>query len=308
MTKEQAADSLEVLGEKYAIPGQLIFRKGEDGLVYAEITNNYGQARVFLQGAHLTHYQPCGGAAVIWLSSVSCFEVGRSIRGGIPICWPWFGNNSDDPGKPAHGFARTSLWQVAETGEGEDNGTFIRLFLVDDEKTKKLWPYSFRLELTISVGKSLYMTLAAHNTGLHSFKCTGALHSYFRVADVASIEISGLNGCKYLDKVEKFSQKQQCGPVRFKGETDRIYLDTVETCEIIDPQMKRKICIEKKGSLATVVWNPGAEKATIMTDMQDDAYRQMVCVETANAATDTITILPGKSHILQAEIIASSRL
>ncbi len=276
--------------------------QGQGGLVFAEIANDYADARVFLYGGHLTHYQPRGEQPVIWLSSESHFENGKSIRGGIPVCWPWFGDAPADPGKPAHGFARTCLWQVDKTGE-KNGCTFIRLFLVDDEKTRSLWPYSFRLELTVTVGKSLVMTLKAYNTDKQPFVCTGALHSYFSVADVSALEIIGLNGCSYLDKVENFKQKQQCGPVRFKGETDRVYLHTVNECVINDPLMKRNICIDKKGSRTTVVWNPGSEKAALMADVADGGHKKMVCVETANAADDTTTILPGKSHILQADIL-----
>ncbi len=291
------------LEKQHGIPGRLCFVKGQSGLVYAEIANDFADARIYLHGGQLTHYQPRGRQPVIWLSSNSHFEEKKSIRGGIPVCWPWFGDHSDDPGKPAHGFARTSPWQVDKTGDGEDS-TFIRLFLVDDEKTRSLWPFSFRLELKVRVGKSLVMTLKAHNTGNQPFVCTGALHSYFSVADVSSLEIIGLNGCSYLDKVENFTQKQQCGPVRFKGETDRIYLDTAGQCVINDPLLKRNISIDKKGSRTTVVWNPGPEKAALMADIKDGGYKEMVCVETANAAEDTVTVLPGQSHILQAEIVS----
>ncbi len=304
MTKKQSEDLLLKLEQQHGIPERLRFVEEQGGLIYAEITNDFADARIFLQGAHLSHYQPHGEQPLIWLSSKSNFAAGKSIRGGIPICWPWFGDNKDDSNKPAHGFARTSLWQVDETGEGEE-GTFIRLFLVDDENTRNLWPYSFRLELTVSVGENLVMALTAHNTGQQPFVCTVALHTYFTASDVSLLEITGLNDCNYLDKVENFKQKHQCGPVRFKGETDRIYLNTAKECVINDPLLKRSICVDKKGSNTTVVWNPGPEKAALMADMNDDGYKRMVCVETANAADDTITVLPGKSHLLQAKISVS---
>ena len=305
--KGQSEVFLHELEKQYNIPGKIWFEEEQGGLIYADISNDFAQARVFLQGAHLTHFQPQGQKPLIWLSSKSFYEKGKSIRGGIPVCWPWFGDHPDDPAKPAHGFARTSLWQVDTTGEDEDGTTFIRLFLLDDKQTRSLWPHAFRLELTISVGKNLVVTLKALNTGQQPFICTGALHSYFSVSEVSSVEVTGLNGCSYLDKVDSLKRKHQCGPVRIQGETDRVYLETSDACTIKDPFMKRSICIDKKGSMTTVVWNPGPEKAALMADMGDAGFRQMVCVETANAADDKIKLSPGQSHILQAEISISSR-
>jgi D-hexose-6-phosphate mutarotase len=235
----------------------------------------------------------------LWLSSDSHFKTGKAIRGGIPLCWPWFADHPTDPDKPAHGFVRTAVWSVSESEKLADKGIRLKLFIADSEETMKLWPHRFRLEMDCTVSNALRVKLIATNTDDKPFTCGGALHSYFNISSVSNIEIKGLEGCPYIDKVDQGRRKLQDGFVSIRSETDRIYLDTKTDCNIEDSGLHRRICISKNGSLTTVVWNPWIDKATKMQDFGDDEYKRMVCVETANANTDVVTLAPGDTHALE---------
>ncbi len=239
---------------------------------------------------------------MLWLSRSSYFTPGNAIRGGIPVCWPWFGDHPTDTDKPAHGFVRTAVWSVSETETLADKSTRLKLSIIDNEETMKLWPHRFRLELDCTVSDVLTTKLIATNTGSEAVTCGGALHSYFNISAVSNILIKGLEGCAYKDKVDQFRRKVQEGPVSVRSETDRIYLDTKADCIIEDRGMQRRIRISKNGSRTTVVWNPWIDKARNMKDFGDNEYNGMVCVETANADTDVISLAPGHTHILESVI------
>jgi D-hexose-6-phosphate mutarotase len=234
---------------------------------------------------------------VLWLSRRSRFADGRPIRGGIPVCWPWFAAHPGDPTKPAHGFARLLTWEVAST-RVEGDTTELVLELRDSDFARRLWPHRFRLHLTVGLSDVLSVSLQVVNADDGPITFGGALHSYFCVSDAARIEIRGLEGCLYVDKVDGLKRKQQEGPVRIAGETDRIYLDTVSECVLQDSGLRRAVHIAKTGSRSTVVWNPGAEKARRLEDFGDNGYPGMVCVETANAGPDTVTLPSGAMHTL----------
>jgi len=291
-----------VLNDQFAIAQHITFAATAGGLPVAEIRNSYAAASVAVQGGHVITYQPHGQQPVLWLSSLSAFGPGKTIRGGIPVCWPWFGSHPTDPSKPFHGFVRSAMWQVRGTSVGIGDATEIRLGLTESEDSMALWPHAFDLEIVVTIGAQLHIALIARNPGHQPFVCGGALHSYYTVGDVRRITIDGLDGGDYLDKVEGFKRKQQHGPVTIAGETDRVYLDTTATCMIADPALGRRIGIAKSGSHTTVIWNPWAEKAKQIADFGDDAYLSMVCVETANADTDVATVAPGGEHRLSAVI------
>jgi glucose-6-phosphate 1-epimerase len=291
-------DDLRGLNSLHSIPGRLVFKEGAGGLVFAEVNNEFATGRVYLQGGHVTHFQPKEQEPVLWVSDRSLFQRGKAIRGGIPICWPWFGNHPDDGRMQAHGFVRTSLWEILGSGETAGQETYIRLGLSENEKTLVLWSHPFSLELDVIFGKGLSVSLSIKNSGDSPFRCTGALHSYFYVADSKQIRILGLAGKEYLDKDDGFRRKKQEGPVVVERETDRIYLEVTEECLVEDPVLQRIISIHKKGSKTTVVWNPGPEKSGKMPDMGENGYRNMICVETANAADDIIALAPGQTHLI----------
>jgi D-hexose-6-phosphate mutarotase len=292
----------EVLNEQFAIAEHITFAASAAGLPIAQIHNSYAAASVAVQGGHMISFQPHGQQPVLWVSSLSPFAPGKTIRGGIPVCWPWFGSHPTDPSLPFHGFVRAAMWQVRGTSVGPADATEIRLGLTENEDSLALWPHAFDLEIVVTVGAQLRVELIARNPGDQPFVSGGALHTYYTVGDARRIAIHGLDGCDYLDKVDGFKRKPQHGPVMIEGETDRVYLDTAATCVIDDPALDRQIGIAKAGSRTTVVWNPWAEKAKQIADFGDQEYLSMVCVETANADTDVATVAPGGEHRLSAVI------
>ena len=294
---------LHALNDQFAIGRHIAFAAGPGDLPVAEIRNGYATSTVALHGAHVTAYRPHDQAPVLFVSRAAIYRAGTSIRGGIPVCWPWFAQHPADPARPMHGFACTAMWRVLGTAVIDD-ATQLRLGLSDDETTRAIWPHPFALELVVTVGARLDAELVARNTGDQPFTCGGALHTYFRVGDAAQIAIGGLDGCAYVDKVDAGQRKLQRGPVTIASEVDRIYLDTTADCVIEDPTLGRRIRVVKSGSRTTVVWNPWAEKARAIADFQPEEYLEMVCVETANANTagDAIAVAPGGEHRLRATI------
>lgn len=290
MTSDIAA-----LDARFGIPGQVRFEEGPAGLPQVIVENEYARARVSLQGAHLLDWTPRGAEPVIWLSPDARFAPGKSVRGGVPVCWPWFGPHPQHPDWPAHGFARTVMWEVVAS-RSVDEGTWLAFRLKPTAATRAKWPHSCELVLQMAIGRTLDMDLATWNTGDEPFTLGEALHTYFRVGDIRYVKIHGLHMVEYLDKVDGMARKHQLGPVIAQGEVDRIYLDTPDTCVIEDVKLSRRIRIEKQGSRSTVVWNPWLEKAAQMGDLGPDGHLRMVCVETANAADNVVTVAPGEEH------------
>jgi len=286
---------IDTLNRHFGLTGALHFVQGRAGLPEAEIQTSQASARVALQGAHLLAWQPTGSQPVIWLSQAAVFAPGQPVRGGVPVCWPWFGARE---GLPMHGFVRTRMWQVRETALDADQQVVLRLGLQDDADTRTLWDHAFDLELVVTVGTTLTLKLISRNTGDQAFTLTDALHTYFCVDDIHQTTVQGLDGCNYLDKVQNFAQGRQSGSIEFTGETDRIYVDTTADCVIEDRVQQRNIRVGKSGSNSTVVWNPWRDK--VFADMAAGEYRQMLCVETCNAGPDQVTLAPGQSHVLSA--------
>ena len=295
-------DGLKDLNDEFGIPSQVTFKPGPGGLPFAELTNTSARATVALYAGQVINFTPANENPVLWSSDYCNFEFGKAIRGGIPICWPWFGAHPTEPTNPAHGFARTACWSVVSTESINTDRTRLTLKLTDSETTRAMWKHQFQLEIVITVDKHLTVDLIIRNTGAQSFTCTGALHSYFNVSDVTKIKILGLNGFSYVDLLDPPELKQQTGPITFKDETDRTYLDTTTTCIIEDPCLNRRIHIAKQGSKSTVIWNPWIDKAKRMKDFGDDEYMGMVCVEATNAHNDIVTVNPNEIHRLQTTI------
>ena len=287
--------SIDTLNHHFGLPGALRFVNGSGDLPVADIQTPQASARVALQGAHLLAWQPAGAAPVIWLSQAAVFAPGQPVRGGVPVCWPWFGARE---GLPMHGFARTRMWQVRAASTDAAGQVVLRLGLQDDADTRALWNHAFDVELLLTVGATLNLSLVSRNTGDQPFTLTDALHTYFYVADIHQTAVQGLDGCDYLDKVQNFARGRQAGAVEFTGETDRIYIDTTADCVIGDRAAQRSIRISKNGSSSTVVWNPWRDK--VFADMATGEFQHMLCVETCNAGPDQVTLAPGESHALSA--------
>lgn len=277
---------------------QLSFNMGEGGIPIVEIRNEQATATISLQGAHLLSWKPNNKEDVIWLSDDAKFVEGKSVRGGIPLCWPWFGAHHNDNSFPAHGFARTVYWQVKDVQNISKDETRITFLLETKHlnNISNMWPLDTSVEYTISVSKDLTLDLTTYNQSTESITIGQALHTYFNVADITNTAVYGLEDKSYLDKPDDFKLKKQSGPLHFNSEVDRVYLKTSD--DIIIDNNKRKILITKKGSESTVVWNPWETVANKMGDLGELGYLRMLCVESANAAEDTITIEPNKSHNL----------
>lgn len=301
-----APQSLADLNGRFGLP-TLKFVAGPGGLNFAQIDNPLGVATLCLQGAHITTFRPKDQAEpVIWLSNQAKFAVGKSIRGGVPVCWPWFGPHATESGFPAHGFARTVMWAVTGTAALASGETEIHLTLMETEQTQAQWPHPSRVELKAVVGKSLKIDLTTTNMGGDDILLGEALHTYFRIGDIARVAITGLDGCVYVDKVDGGQRKTQAGAITCSGEVDRVYLHTTAPCVIEDADLQRRIVIDKAGSRSTVVWTPWAEKAERMGDFGPDGWRAMVCVESANALDDVVVVPAGQSHVLSVTYSAAA--
>jgi D-hexose-6-phosphate mutarotase len=290
---------LNTLNSQFALVNTLRFVEVEAGLPVVEISSPLGSARIALQGAHVLTWQPAGHQPVLWVSKAAQFAPGKPVRGGVPVCWPWFGPRD---GLPAHGFVRTRPWQVRQTSIEANGEVLLRLGISDDDSTRALWDFAFDLELVVRVGTTLTMALITRNTGTAQFTITEALHTYFCVGDITQTRVQGLEDCNYLDKVQGMAQARQTGEVSITHETDRIYIDTRAECLIDDRATARVIRIAKTGSTTTVVWNPWSEREKTFADMAAGEYRHMLCVETCNAGPDQISVLPGGIHTLWAMI------
>ena len=210
------------------------------------------------------HYQPAGQRPILWQSKESWFEPGKPIRGGIPVCWPWFGAHPTDPDQPSHGFVRLTEWEPVSSSATEEATIVILQFPVSK------CPPGISLQLKVKLSEQLSVSLTTTNNSGIDFKFTEALHSYFSIADIHKVTVSGLEGRHYIDSLSPgLSHQQQNGTITFSAETDRIYLNTPDTCTIIDKEIKRSIRIKKENSLSTVVWNPWIDKSIRMPDFGD---------------------------------------
>jgi len=281
------------LNKTYAIPGVLEFTQGEGGLPVAAITTDRAEAAVCLYGAHVLRYRPKGKDEVFWMSATSEFKEGKPIRGGIPVCFPWFGPHASDAQKPQHGFARLLMWNVAGASVQADGGVELRLAQRDSPATMALWPHAFGAELIVTVGASLDVRLRIMNTGGEAFTYSDALHSYFAVSAVENVTIRGLRGSAYYEGTGTDPKRQEEELLVIGKEENRRYVDTDAACTIHDAGFPRSIRVAKTGSRVTVVWNPWEETAKKIGDMPDDGYRTMVCVEAVNAYNDVVTVPPG---------------
>jgi len=292
---------LNQLNEHFAIPGVLVFRATTSGLSYAAITTPQATATVFIQGAHLAAWQPAGQKPVIFLSRKSDFMPGKPIRGGVPIAFPWFAARHDGKTGPSHGFARIQDWTLAFAAMAGDD-LHLTFTLAPSEISRSLGFDNFHLAYQLSIGRALTMQLTVANEAPTPLVFEEALHTYYAVTDIHEINITGLDGVTYLDKVDDFKPKVQQGPVTITQQTDRVYLNTTTACIIHDTAAKRRTQVEKTGSNTTVVWNPWEDGARRIADLDPTEWHEYVAVETVNAAANTITLAPKATHVMHAHI------
>lgn len=292
---------------EYEIENELQFVDIEHGFTYIEINNAKAHATISTYSGQVLSYRPKSQKDdLLFVSEKAYYEDGKAIKGGIPVCWPWFGADPDDLGRPAHGFVRNRQWEVTGSESLANGATKVVLAMVDSDQTREIWPHPFKLSIEITVGDSLKVALVTHNSGDESIIISQALHTYFYVGDISKVQVLGLDGIDYLDKVDEFAEKTQSGPVTINGEVDRIYKGVTGELVIDDASLGRRIRITSRGCSTAVVWNPWSEIAASMGDLDDDDYKKMICVEAANAGPETVEIAAGSEYRLEAEYTIES--
>ena len=287
------------LNTRFGLAGAVAFDTGEGGLTRATVRTPACTGEAYLHGAHATHWQPAGHAPVLWQSTRAVFAHGKPIRGGVPICFPWFAGHrpQDQPDAPSHGLARTAIWDVVDTAcEG---GAIAITFAT------RIAPYGLRY--TARFGTTLGLELQATNTSDTDAAFEAALHCYFVISQITQARVTGLSGAAYENTVGGASTRhtQPDTPLAFTSETDAIYA-TDAACKILDPGLSRVISIEKQGSASTVVWNPWNQKARAMHDFADDEWPGMLCVEPGNITPNGVSLRPGQSHTTAATVGVSA--
>ncbi len=286
------------LNARFQRPG-LLFDAGVNQLPRITINTDLAECEIYLYGAHITHWRPRRHHPVLWLSDAAQFAPGKAIRGGIPVCWPWFGPHPSSAQAKAHGFARTSAWQVRHSDILPDGAAQIILSLTSSTATRALWPHDFALELDVRAGRLLSVALRTVNLSDAPVSVTEALHTYLAVGDVRDIALVGLGGTEYIDQLRGHTRRiEHDDALTFASETDRIY-QTSRGCVLRDPGMNRMITIDKRGSGSSVIWNPWVDKTARLGDAPPDAWRGFACVETANAFEHAVLLAPGASHTIE---------
>lgn len=295
---------LAQLTEHFALPGVLAFHQLPGGLIYVDITGPQASATIYLQGAHLTAWQPKGEQPVIFLSRKSDFEPGKPIRGGIPIAFPWFAGRHDGKTGPSHGFARIQDWTLAFAALAGDD-VHLTFTLAPTEMSRELGFDHFRVAYHFIIGRTLTLQLTVANDADAPLVFEEAMHAYYSVVDVHEVRVTGLEPTPFIDKTDHMIEKPAAhAPLTFTSATDRVYQNTAATCVLHDGAGRREITIVKANSDTTVVFNPW--KA--LPDMGPDEWHEMLCVETVNAAANTITLATGKTHTMQAHISAQKNV
>jgi len=287
------------LNDRWGIPGLAVVTVGQGGSPRVAISTPLANGEMYLHGGHVTAWKPKAVGDVLYCSPNTIWKDGKAIRGGVPVCFPWFGDKTDNPAAPAHGFVRTKAWQLQSIEKiGEDIA--VSMFSQSSDETRKWWPFDFQVVCRATFGAILKLELVVTNTSVAAFSFEEALHAYFAVGDAASVSVSGLDGTLYVDKVDHFTEKTQYEDIRFSAETDRIYLNTRHDITMSDPVVGRKISIHKENSATTVVWNPWAEKSAGMGDLGAGEWKKFVCVESSNVGTYAVQLSPGESHTMAA--------
>jgi glucose-6-phosphate 1-epimerase len=302
VTRSSNMDTVSVAAEldhKFGIAGVAEVSEANGGMPRVRITSALGEGEVYLHGAHVTSWKPAGNDEVLFVSTKSRWQEGQAIRGGIPICFPWFRAKGDDRQAPAHGFARTKTWQIESIVQNEGRVS-LSMFTESDEQTRRWWPGEFRLTHRVTFGPELQLELICRNTGTRSLRFEEALHTYNRVADVGQVRLQGLDTVRFLDNTDSNKEKAQTGEVAITSQTDSAYMNTGSAVDLLDPGMRRRIRLHKENSLTTVVWNPWRESAVGLRDLGDGEWKQFLCVEASNILASTVGLDPGQEHKMTA--------
>lgn len=287
---QQVASQLD---KQFAVENKAHVVVDEHDQVAVVVDTPVARGKVYLHGGHISEYQPAGHQPVLFMSEASRYQRNEPIRGGVPVCFPWFGNRKNDPNAVAHGTARISPWELVNIATAGDD-VRVRLAVTIDD---------LEVHLTASFGQSLIMAMEVENRGTVDATYEQALHTYFSVGNVKTISIHGLESYAYLDKLQHMARIEPASePIQFAGEVDRVYLTDDTSTQIVDPTIGRTISIDPTGSRSTIVWNPWINKAAAMPDFGDDQWPSMVCVETGNVGDRAITLQPGECSKMTATI------
>lgn len=277
------------------------------GGTVAVLESPFSRAIVALQGAHVLSWQAAGDATdVLWLSPMARLGAAKAVRGGIPVCWPWFGPHPSDASKPAHGIVRARPWHVTGSAASEKYARLVLAFETAGSAGDP-WPHRAKAEIEITAGETLTVALTTDNLGPEAFVLTEALHTYLRIGDIARVTVEGLTSRTYVDQLQGGARRLQGAELfAFAAETDRVYLDTPDIVTVRDDALAREIRIAKTGSQSTVVWNPWIEKGNRLGDLGADGYQRMLCIETANVFDNVVSLEPRARHRMTTEISVRS--
>jgi len=295
-----------ILNKQFGIKDIVIFNKEDnEELTFININNTFGTAKISLYGAQILSYIPKGQQDVLWLSPKTAFKQGKAIRGGIPLCFPWFGPHVTDKTKPQHGFARTSNWQVQSINQQDNGATKVVLMLEQSDDSLALWPYCFNAIVEFEIGDSLKVSFIVTNTDHQKFEYSDALHTYFNISNIDDIKIDGFDNATYYEAFGNELLLQSTFALHPGEENNRRYVNHTTETVIIDPGFNRTIHADKAGSKVTVVWNPGLVTSQKIGDMHPEGYKNFICAEPANAyaGVDMIELEPGKSFTLSTTIM-----
>ena len=299
--------TIKQLNADYGIADKVEIVAGQGDFPVIKVNNEHAKATISVYAAQVLSFQPQDQTQdIMFLSNKAYYKDGKAMKGGTPICWPWFGPDPEDKGRSSHGFVRNRMWNIREITSTQDGATKVILGLTDTPETRAIWDFAFDFAIAITVGKSLNIELITRNTGDKPFTITQALHTYFKVGDINQVQVLGLAGNKYIDKVDSGSEKNQSGDISFDGECDRIYLNVNPEITIDDGALGRKIKVTSTNSKTAIVWNPWAAISVNMADLEDNDYQNFVCVETANAANEIIEVAASSEYKLAANYAVSS--
>lgn len=258
------------------------------------------QAVIALQGAQLLNFvRKSDDQPLIWCSPKAIFKKGKAVRGGIPLCFPWFGAHQFDSSKPKHGFVRDNDWQLLSAKRNSDGAIALGFGFSSCKETLALFPHNFEAQLDFTLGNAIDITFSVKNTSSSDMPCSWALHSYLPVTELDNTEVLGLDGCNYLDTVGSLSNETQSGPVTFSGEVDRVYADVGHSQTI---NSATSIIVSGENCPTAIVWNPGVELAATMADLGSSASKEFVCVERGAAFSNAWSIASGEEKTAKASI------
>ncbi len=298
---------IQSLNQKFAIPQIATFSLGNGQLPRLNLTTQHANLEIYLQGATLTNYQPHQQKPILFTSPKSNYQPHKAIRGGIPICFPWFAQNNQNKDLPMHGLARTATFTPLDITPHQDQSITATFQLKSSPATLKIWPHPFLLKYQITLADALQIEITATNTGSQPFHFEQALHTYFHISNLNDVQILGLENTHYIDKTDQFKQKQfPAKPLKIDGFTDAVCLDTPASCRILDPAFNRQINIEKNNSQSTIIWNPHQDHIKNMSDLNDHAWSHFLCIESANVDKNRIHLPPQASHTMTLNIHAQN--